>query len=273
MLAVSSRRAAARPVVTMAARAMATRVPIVGGNWKCNAGKGLTSADVDTLVTGLNSLPEPKCEVYVAPPAIYIDKVNSAVSSTFNVSAQNVWKEASGAYTGETSAEMLVDMGVTYTLIGHSERRDIFGETDELLGAKIAHAQSAGMTVIACIGEHQEDREAGTTMDVLVPQLEAIVNNTSDFSKMVIAYEPVWAIGTGLTATPEQAQETHADIRTWLSGAAGADVADAMRIQYGGSANDKNCHDLAAGADVDGFLVGGACLAADSFGVILATFD
>jgi triosephosphate isomerase len=254
-------------------RAMSTRVPIVGGNWKCNAGKGITAADVDTLVGGLNGLPEPSCEVYIAPPAIYLDKVQSAVSPNFQVSAQNVWKETSGAYTGEISAEMLMDMGVGYTLIGHSERRDIFGETDELLGAKIAHAQGVGLKVVACIGEHKEDREAGTTMDVLVPQLQAIVDNTTDFSKLVIAYEPVWAIGTGLTATPQQAQDTHADIRTWLSGAAGADVADAMRIQYGGSANDKNCHDLAAGADVDGFLVGGACLAAESFGVILATFD
>lgn len=268
-----SRRLSSRSVATMGARTMATRVPIVGGNWKCNAGKGVTQADVDTLVGGLNALPQPKCEVYIAPPALYLDRVNSSVSSTFNVSAQNLWKGTNGAFTGEISAEMLMDTGISHTLVGHSERRDIFGETDELLGAKIAHAQSVGMTVIACIGEHKEDREAGTTMDVLIPQLQAIVDNTSDYSKLVIAYEPVWAIGTGLTASPEQAQETHADIRTWLSGAAGAGVADAMRIQYGGSANDKNCHDLAAGADVDGFLVGGACLAADSFGVILATFD
>lgn len=259
--------------MTMATRSMATRVPIVGGNWKMNAGKGTTGESVDTLVSGLNSLPQPKCEVYIAPPAIYLDKVNSAVSPTFMVSSQNIYKTTDGAFTGETSAEMLMDMGVSYTLIGHSERRDIFGETDELLGAKIAHAMDVGMTVIACIGEHQADREAGTTMDVLVPQLQAIVDNTTDYSKLVIAYEPVWAIGTGLTATPEQAQETHANIRTWLAGAAGAEVADGMRIQYGGSANDKNCHDLAAGEDVDGFLVGGACLASDSFGVILATFD
>ena len=222
---------------------------VVGGNWKCNAGKGTTAASVETLVEGLNGLSSPNCEVYIAPPDIYLDKVNATVSDSFNVCAQNLWKETSGAYTGETSAEMLVDLGVGYTLVGHSERRDIFGETDEMLGAKIAHALEVGMTVVACIGEHKEDREAGTTMDVLIPQLQAIVDNTSDFSKLVIAYEPVWAIGTGLTATPQQAQDTHAEIRTWLSGAAGADVADAMRIQYGGSANDKNCHELAAGAD------------------------
>ena len=148
---------------------MATRTPIVGGNWKCNAGKGITGADVDTLVTGLNALAAPSCEVYVAPPAIYLERVQASVSSDFNVSSQNVWKETSGAYTGETSAEMLMDMGVSYTLIGHSERRDIFGETDDMLGAKIAHAQSVGMTVVACIGEHQEDREAGTTMGAPSP--------------------------------------------------------------------------------------------------------
>jgi len=169
----------------------------------------------------------------------------------------------------QVSPEMLVDMGVNWTLIGHSERRDIFGETDELLGAKIAHCMSNGMTVVACCGEHKEDREAGTTMDIVVPQLDAIIANTTDWSKMVIAYEPVWAIGTGLVATPEQAQDTHAEIRAYIAKQVSPAVADAVRIQYGGSANADNAPDLLAGPDIDGFLCGGASLKADGFHTIL----
>lgn len=178
-----------------------------------------------------------------------------------------------GAYTGEISGEMLTDLGVKTVIIGHSERRDIYGETDALLGAKVAKAQSLGMKVIACCGEHKEEREAGTTMEVLKPQLDAIFKNCSDPSQLVVAYEPVWAIGTGLTASPEQAQETHADVRAWIASNVGADVAAGMRIQYGGSANDKNAADLAAGADIDGFLVGGASLKAEPFSTIYGVFN
>lgn len=217
-------------------------------------------ADVKTLVDGLNAGPVPKCEAYLCPPSLYLQSVQATAAPHFNVAAQNCWKLPKGAYTGEISPEMLVDSGVKWTLVGHSERRDIFGETDELLGEKIAHAQAAGMTVVACCGEHKEDREAGRTMDVVVPQLDAIIANTEDWSRMVIAYEPVWAIGTGLVATPEQAQETHAEIRAYLAKAVNPDVADAVRIQYGGSANADNVHDLLAGEDIDGFLVGGASL-------------
>jgi triosephosphate isomerase len=167
---------------------------------------------------------------------------------------------------------MLVDLGIQYVIIGHSERRDIFGETDALLGAKIAKAQALGLKVAACCGEQKAEREAGTTMDVLIPQLKAICDNTSDWSKMVIAYEPVWAIGTGLTATPEQAQATHADIRQWLAKYVSPAVADGVRIQYGGSANDKNAAQIAAGADIDGFLVGGASLKAEPFSTIYGVF-
>jgi len=251
-------------------RGMATRTKVVGGNWKCNAGNGTTQADVAALVDGLNALPTPGCQVYLCPPSIYLNSVQQTAASHFNVSAQNVWKLEKGAYTGEVSPTMLMDMGINWTLIGHSERRDIFGETDELLGAKIAHAQEKGMTVVACIGEHKEDREAGTTMDVVIPQVDAIIANTTDWDRMVIAYEPVWAIGTGLVATPEQAQETHADIRAYIAKAVSPAVADAVRIQYGGSANADNVADLLKGQDIDGFLVGGASLKADAFGVILA---
>merc|ERR1712196_249954 len=173
-------------------RTMATRTKIVGGNWKCNAGGGTTLADVNTLVEGLNAGPEPKCQTYLCPPSIYLQTVKSTAATHFDVAAQNCWKVEKGAYTGEVSPAMLQDMGINWTLIGHSERRDIFGET----------------------------------VEVLIPQLEAIVANPSDWSRMVIAYEPVWAIGTGLVATPEQAQETHAEIRAWIAKTVSAEVAE-----------------------------------------------
>merc|ERR1711990_525469 len=189
---------APRAVASSLSRGMASRTKIVGGNWKCNAGNGTTMAEVKTLVEGLNAGPKPGCDVYICPPSVYLNTVQSSAAPHFNVAAQNCYKETKGAYTGEVSPEMLVDMGVNWTLIGHSERRDIFGETDELLGAKIAYCQEKGMTVAACCGEQQEAREAGTTMDVLIPQIKAVIANTTDWSRMVIAYEPVWAIGTGL---------------------------------------------------------------------------
>jgi len=254
-------------------RGFATRTPIVGGNWKLNAGNGTTNSAVEELMAGLNKGAVPNCEVYIAPPSMYLQKVQAVAASHLQVSSQNIYKEAKGAFTGEVSADMLLDSGIKWTLIGHSERRDVFGETDALLGAKIAKSQEVGLNIAACIGEHKEDREAGTTMDILIPQLKAITENVSDWSKVVIAYEPVWAIGTGLTATPEQAQDTHAEIRSWLSKEVGASVADGLRIQYGGSVNDKNSAALAGGADIDGFLVGGASLKADSFLTICAAFD
>ena len=249
--------------------AAASRVPVVGGNWKCNAGDGTGMSSVETLVAGLNAAkPAGEVEVFCASPALYLDYLTKNLDARFSPCAQNLYKETRGAYTGEVSAEMLVDLGVNWTLVGHSERRDIFGETDALLKEKIAHAQEVGMTVVACCGEHKEDREAGTTMDVLIPQLQAIVDGTSDWSRLVIAYEPVWAIGTGLTATPEQAQETHANIRAWLAENVSQDVADGVRIQYGGSANADNAAELGAMPDIDGFLVGGAALKADGFSTI-----
>jgi triosephosphate isomerase len=263
-----SRRAALRLFST--SRGAAARTPVVGGNWKCNAGDGTTKRDVEALVAGLNACAPAagSVEVFCAAPMLYLDQVNQTLAAPYEACAQNLWKETKGAYPGEVSAEMLTDAGITWTLVGHSERRDLFGETDELLQAKIAHAQEVGMTVVACCGEHKEDREAGTTMDVLVPQLEAIAAGTSDWSRLVIAYEPVWAIGTGLTATPQQAQDTHADIRAWLAENVSQDVADAVRIQYGGSANADNAADLGAMPDIDGFLVGGAALKADGFSTI-----
>eukprot|EP00466_Bigelowiella_natans_P021137 jgi/Bigna1/81996/fgenesh1_pg.86_\ len=246
-------------------RFFSTRTPIVGGNWKLNAGNGMTTATIDELVKDLNDSKTPSCEMFICPPTLYLERVQNSAASHLAVCAQNIYSEPKGAFTGETSGDMLLDMGIKWSLIGHSERRDVFGESDELLGV--------GLNVVPCIGEHKEEREAGKTMDVLIPQLQAISNNVSDWSKIVIAYEPVWAIGTGLTASPEQAQETHANIRTWVSQNVSAEVADNLRIQYGGSVKDSNSAALAGGADIDGFLVGGASLKAPAFISICSAFD
>ena len=257
------------------------RTPIVGGNWKLNAGNGTTYSEVETLVNDLNNAPTPKTnvEIICAPPALYLDRVNQGLdSSKFSVSAQNCYHENKGAYTGENSATMLKDLNINWTLIGHSERRDIFSETDDMLEKKITTALDENLSVIACCGEHKEDRENGTTMNVLIPQLQAMVNGVANSSSkswdnVVIAYEPVWAIGTGLTATPEQAQETHLNIRTWLKENVSESVANAVRIQYGGSVNDENARELGNMADIDGFLVGGASLDAGKFSTIYHAFD
>jgi triosephosphate isomerase len=170
-----------------------------------------------------------------------------------------------GAYTGEVSAQLLLDAGIHWTLTGHSERRVGFGipgETSELVARKTATAVKAGMSVIACIGEHLADREAGTTMNVCASQLEPIAAalKEADWKKVVIAYEPVWAIGTGKVATPQQAEETHREIRAWIAANVSHTVAKEVRIIYGGSVKGSNCRDLMACANIDGFLVGGASL-------------
>ena len=258
-----------------------TRTPIVGGNWKLNAGNGTTYSTVEELVNGLNKAPAPtsNVEIICAAPTLYLDRVNQTLdSSKFSVSAQNCFYENKGAYTGENSAVMLKDLNINWTLIGHSERRDIFHETDDMLQRKITNALNEQLSVIACCGEHKEDRENGTTMNVLVPQLQAMAdgveNSTSkSWDNVVIAYEPVWAIGTGLTATPEQAQETHANIRAWLRENVSESVANSVRIQYGGSVTDANAKELGNMPDIDGFLVGGASLDAGKFSVIYSAFD
>lgn len=199
-------------------------------------------------------------EVVVSPPSIYLDYVRQRVKAEIGVSAQNCYKVASGAFTGEISPEMIADMGCHWVILGHSERRNVFGETDELIGEKVSYAMSSGLKVIACIGELLSEREAGKTEEVVFRQLKAIADKTTDWNRIVIAYEPVWAIGTGKTATPQQAQEVHCQLREWLKQNISADIAQSTRIIYGGSVNAKNCRDLGAEADIDGFLVGGASL-------------
>eukprot|EP00127_Corallochytrium_limacisporum_P006509 Clim_evm40s229 gene=Clim_evmTU40s229 len=229
----------------------------VGGNWKMNGSK----ADCDTWCTSLNEgKVAGNVEVVVAPPSLYVSYVRGQLRSDYGVSGQNCYKEPKGAFTGEVSPEMLKDMGADYVILGHSERRKIFGEPDELIGEKTKYAISKGMIVIACIGETLEEREAGKTMDIVHAQTAAIADCVQDWSKVVIAYEPVWAIGTGKVATPEQAQEVHAGLRQFITEKCSPEIANSLRIIYGGSVNAKNCKELATKPDIDGFLVGGASL-------------
>ncbi|KAL9970190.1 hypothetical protein ACROYT_G022524 [Oculina patagonica] len=229
----------------------------VGGNWKMNGSKAKIDEILKNLAGGDLT---PSTEVVVAPPSIYLDYVCAAIKSDIGVSAQNCYKVSNGAFTGEISPAMIKDVGCNWVILGHSERRNIFKESDELIGEKVAHALSEGLKVIACIGELLSEREAGKTMEVVSRQLKAISANVTDWSKVVIAYEPVWAIGTGVVATPQQAQEVHHQLRGWLKDNVSAAVASSTRIIYGGSVNAKNCQELAKEGDVDGFLVGGASL-------------
>jgi len=204
-------------------------------------------------------------DVVVAPTFVHLDAVKRSISGPYQVAAQNCWTGKGGAFTGEVSAEMLVDMGIPWVILGHSERRALCGETNEVVGTKVAYALSQGLKVIACIGETLEQREAGEMFNILGAQLKEIAASVTDWDAVVIAYEPVWAIGTGVVATPAQAQEVHAYLRKWLVDNVSASIADKVRILYGGSVNDANCAELATMEDVDGFLVGGASLKGSSF--------
>lgn len=211
---------------------------------------------------------ESRVEVVVAPISLHITSTKTMLNSNVLVAAQNISESGNGAFTGEISADQVVDFGLQWTLIGHSERRKLFGETDEIVARKVEKAQTAGLKAILCVGETLEQREAGTTNAVLKTQLDAVKASVTNWANIVIAYEPVWAIGTGKTATPAIAQDAHAYIRSWLSENVSADVAAATRIQYGGSANAGNAADLIAQPDIDGFLVGGASLKPE-FGAIV----
>jgi len=186
--------------------------------------------------------------------------VKDSLRSDFYVAAQNCWVKKGGAFTGEVSAEMLVNLGIPWVILGHSERRALLGESNEFVGEKVKYALSQGLKVIACVGETLEQRESGSTMDVVAAQTKAIADCVSDWTNVVIAYEPVWAIGTGKVASPAQAQEVHEGLRKWLRENVSAEVAESTRIIYGGSVSGGNCKELAGKTDVDGFLVGGASL-------------
>ncbi|KAF9337370.1 triosephosphate isomerase [Podila minutissima] len=230
---------------------------IVGGNFKLNG----SQSSLKTLVEGLNQGDlDSNVEIVVSPPFVYLDQVRKTIRKDVAVAGQNCYAKSSGAYTGEVAAEMLKDLGIEWVILGHSERREIFKETDEEIGAKVAHALKTGLKVMACVGEKLEEREDNRTTEVVFRQLAAIAKQVEDWTNVVVAYEPVWAIGTGKVATPDQAQEVHKAIRGWLKENVNAQVAEATRIMYGGSVNGGNAATLAKEEDVDGFLVGGASL-------------
>lgn len=191
---------------------------------------------------------------------MHIPAALSLIANHVIVAAQNCGAQGNGAFTGEVSADILTDLGVQWVILGHSERRTLFGETNEIVAKKLKYALEKGLNVILCIGEVLSQREDGTTNAVLKAQLDACKDSVKDWSKVVIAYEPVWAIGTGKVASPEQAQETQAYVRSWLKDNLSEEVAKVTRIIYGGSVTETNCGDLIKQGDVDGFLVGGASL-------------
>ncbi|KAG9412857.1 triosephosphate isomerase [Aphanomyces cochlioides] len=238
----------------------------VGGNWKCNGSISQANALVDLLNTA--TIPA-NVEVVVAPPAVHVASVKSRLRKDVAVSGQDVWHQGAGAYTGEVSAELLKDAGANYSIVGHSERRQK-GESSDEVARKAAYALNQGLGVIACIGESKTEREANQTLKIVTDQLAAYAKHIKDWSKVVVAYEPVWAIGTGLTATPAQAQEVHAGIRNWLKENVSAAVANSTRIIYGGSVTAGNAKELSGQTDIDGFLVGGASLKPDFLHIINA---
>jgi len=231
-----------------------------------------TKSSIDEICSWLVAGPlDPNTEVVVGVPGCYLQYVSDKLSATpLKVAAQNCYKAEKGAFTGELAPAMIQDCGASWVIIGHSERRNVFGEQDDLIGEKVGFALKSGLSVIPCIGEKLEEREAGKTTEVVFRQLAAMLPHISDWTKVVLAYEPVWAIGTGKTATPEQAQEVHLAIRGWLEQNASAEVAASTRILYGGSVTADNCKALAQCPDIDGSLVGGASLKKDFIQIVNA---
>ena len=250
------------------------RKNIVAGNWKMNKTlqEGVQLAkDVEKALESRT----PNCEVIIATPFIHLATIASTINTDkVGVSAENCADKASGAYTGEVSAAMVASTGAKYVILGHSERRAYYGETPEILKEKVLLALANGLKVIFCIGEVLEEREAGKEYDVVKSQIEGSLFNLSaeDFGKIILAYEPVWAIGTGKTATAQQAQEMHAFIRKTVADKYGAEVAENTSILYGGSCKPSNAKELFANKDVDGGLIGGASLDAEQFMGIVDAF-
>ena len=239
---------------------------VIAGNWKMN----MTPNGAKALINEMKPLVEGKtnCDVVLCVPAIDIPAaVEAAAGSNIKIGAENVHFKASGAYTGEISAEMLVEAGVEYVVIGHSERRQYFGETDQTVNLRTLAALGAGLKAIVCVGETLEQRELGYTETLLKFQTKmALTNVTAEQMKnVIIAYEPVWAIGTGVTATADQADEGNGFVRAAIAEVYGADVAETVTVQYGGSMNDANAEELLAKVNVDGGLIGGASLKTDKF--------
>jgi triosephosphate isomerase len=241
------------------------RKPLVAGNWKMNGSLESVRSLLEGIKQGIGDVK--RAEVAVCPPFIYIPEVEKLLSgSDIAWGGQDLSTESSGAFTGEVAASMLNDFGCRYVIVGHSERRTYHAESDQLVAKKFAVARAAGLTPILCIGETLEEREAGTTNDVVARQLDAVMEleGVEALADGVIAYEPVWAIGTGKTATPDQAQEVHAFIRARVAGRS-ASVAEGIRILYGGSMKPDNAAELIGKPDIDGGLIGGASLKAGDF--------
>lgn len=250
------------------------RKNIVAGNWKMNTTlpEGLQLAkEVNDALKGADV----KCDVVICVPFTHLASINGIIDkNVLGLGAENCADHTSGAYTGEVSAPMVASTGATYVILGHSERRQYYGETSATLKEKVNLALANGLTPIFCIGEVLEEREAGKHFEVVKKQIEEALFDLSaeDFSKLILAYEPVWAIGTGKTATDDQAQEIHAYIRSVIAGKYGQEVADNTSILYGGSCKPSNAKALFAKPDVDGGLIGGAALKADSFMGIVEAF-
>lgn len=249
------------------------RGKLVAGNWKMNGSLDSIRSLMDGIKQGLGAVTS--AGVAVCPPAIYIPEVARLVEGTrITLGGQNVCDQDQGAFTGEIAASMLQEFGCRYAIVGHSERRALYGETDALVARRFAAARRAGLVPILCVGEHLEERESGITEQVVGRQLDAVLEleGIESFADAVVAYEPVWAIGTGKTATPEQAQEVHAFIRGKLA-EQDAKIAEKLIIQYGGSVKGANASELFSQPDIDGGLIGGASLQAEEFLAICQAAD
>lgn len=248
------------------------RKPFAAGNWKMNTDSNSGPALVKALADGLADVDTDKVDVAVVPPFVYLPQVvEAAKTSMIAVGAQDIYFETKGAFTGEISAAMLKDVGCTYCLCGHSERRHVIGETDELINKKVHAAINGGILPILCVGELLEEREADKTTQVVERQIRKGFEglNADKAEAVTLAYEPVWAIGTGKTATPKQAQEVHSMIRKLVAELYSEDFAQNVRIQYGGSVKPDNTAEIMKQQDIDGVLVGGASLKADDFLAII----
>ncbi len=238
------------------------RTSFVAGNWKMNTDR----ASAVALATAVKAAAPADVQVGVAPPFVYLDAVGAVVrGSSVMLGAQDVYFEKNGAFTGEISLDMLKDLGVQFCLAGHSERRHVILEPSELVAKKASAIYAAGLTLVHCVGEKIDQRQAGHTLGICSKQLDELPASPDDPRRLVVAYEPVWAIGTGHNATSAQAQEVHAFIRDYLGKKYNANFAASVRIQYGGSMKPENAGELMAQPDVDGGLIGGAALKAESF--------
>ncbi len=241
-----------------------SRRPVIVGNWKLHRGLEASATLARAVLSGVPATT--RAEVVIAPVFTALSTVAQVLrGSQVALAAQDVWSEDEGAFTGEVSAPLLVDAGCTQVIVGHSERRQLFGETNASVRRKVEAALRAGLVPIACVGETLEEREAGRTLDVVLGQLDAIVAGLSGLERLRVAYEPVWAIGTGKVASPSDAQDVHRAIRGRVASRASEAIADAMPILYGGSVKASNAAGLLAEPDIDGALVGGASLDADQF--------